>query len=81
MSVNIFTVGPLKVHINMPQVGYDPPIIMLVSVYLNLTHANESHHGWTIVGLIYVAKFEVDLFLPQLFEKQVKLTSVKPVSC
>ena len=31
----------------MPQAGFDPPIIMLVSVYLNLMHANDlSHHGW-----------------------------------
>ena len=36
----------------MPQAGFDPPIIMLVSVYLNLTHCSDlSHHGWTKPGL------------------------------
>ena len=37
----------------MPQAGFDPPIIILVGVYLNLMHANDlSHHGWTTQGYI-----------------------------
>ena len=31
----------------MPEAGFDPMIIMLVNVCLNLTYANDlSHHGW-----------------------------------
>ena len=46
---------------NRPQAGFDPPIIMLVNVYLNLTHANDlSHHGWTILLVIYIQIFQAN---------------------